>query len=82
MYNVNEIRKEFPILSRKINNYDLCYLDNSASAQKPSLVLNELNNFYMFAEAAQRQRRPPFYSPKAVAIATLKNLDCPQDIQR
>ena len=46
MYNVNEIRKEFPILSRKINNYDLCYLDNSASAQKPSLVLNELNNFY------------------------------------
>ena len=46
MYNVDEIRKEFPILSRKINNYDLCYLDNSASAQKPSLVLNELNNFY------------------------------------
>ena len=46
MYNVNEIRKEFPILKRKINNNKLCYLDNSASAQKPRVVIDELKTFY------------------------------------
>ena len=46
MFNVEEIRKEFPILERKVNNNKLCYLDNSASAQKPRVVIEELKSFY------------------------------------
>ena len=35
MYDVEKIRADFPILSRKVNGVDLVYLDNAASAQKP-----------------------------------------------
>ena len=40
MYDVNNIRKDFPILSRKINNKQLVYLDNGSSAQKPQVVID------------------------------------------
>ena len=41
MFDVDEIRKEFPILEKKIHGKKLCYLDNGASAQKPRKVLEE-----------------------------------------
>jgi len=44
--NFNKIREDFPILNQKINNYDLIYVDNSATTQKPKIVINEINNFY------------------------------------
>jgi len=40
MYDVNAIRKDFPILSRTVNNKPLVYLDNGASAQKPQVVID------------------------------------------
>ena len=46
MYDINEIRAEFPILERKIHNKPLCYLDNGASAQKPRKVLEVINSVY------------------------------------
>ncbi len=39
MFNVDHIRSQFPILSREINGYPLAYLDNAASAQKPTAVI-------------------------------------------
>lgn len=39
MFNVDHIRSQFPILSREINGYPLAYLDNAASAQKPTTVI-------------------------------------------
>ena len=38
MYDVEAVRKDFPILSRKVNETALVYLDNGASAQKPQAV--------------------------------------------
>ena len=35
MYDVETIRQDFPILSRKVHGKPLVYLDNGASAQKP-----------------------------------------------
>jgi len=44
--NVNEIKSQFPIFSRKINGKELVYLDSSNSSQKPISVLKSLDHFY------------------------------------
>jgi len=44
--NIDKIRKDFPILQRKINKYPLVYFDNSATTQKPKQVINSISNFY------------------------------------
>ncbi len=40
------IRKDFPILSRKINGRRLAYLDNAATSQKPKAVLQAISDYY------------------------------------
>ncbi|MEM4272392.1 MAG: cysteine desulfurase [Candidatus Bilamarchaeaceae archaeon] len=46
MFDVNEIRKDFPILQRKINGHPLIYLDNGATSQKPIQVINAILDYY------------------------------------
>lgn len=46
MYDVNEIRRDFPILSREVHGRPLVYLDNGASAQKPRAVIDAVTHFY------------------------------------
>ena len=47
MLDIKKIRDDFPILDKKIlDNKDLVYLDTAASAQKPKVVIDEINNFY------------------------------------
>ena len=46
MYDVNAIRADFPILSREVNGKPLVYLDNGASAQKPQVVIDAINQAY------------------------------------
>jgi cysteine desulfurase/selenocysteine lyase len=46
MYDVNAIRADFPILSRKVNGKPLVYLDNGASAQKPQCVIDAVTQAY------------------------------------
>ena len=43
---ISSIRKDFPILSKKIYGTDLIYFDNGASAQKPKCVIEEMANCY------------------------------------
>lgn len=40
------VRKDFPILNRKVNGKDLIYFDNAATSQKPSVVIEALENYY------------------------------------
>lgn len=40
------IKKDFPIFSSKINGKELVYLDNSATTQKPQVVIDSIVNFY------------------------------------
>ena len=40
MYDVEKIRADFPILSRKVHGKPLVYLDNGASSQKPQVVID------------------------------------------
>ncbi|MDT8343719.1 MAG: cysteine desulfurase [Thermohalobaculum sp.] len=46
MYDVERVREDFPILSRKVNGVDLVYLDNGASAQKPRAVIEAVTRAY------------------------------------
>ena len=46
MYDVQDIRADFPILSRQVNGKPLVYLDNGASAQKPQVVIDAITRGY------------------------------------
>ena len=43
---IENIKSQFPILSKKINGKPIVYLDSSNSSQKPIAVINRLNDFY------------------------------------
>lgn len=46
VYDVERIRKDFPILSREVNGHPLVYLDTGASAQKPQVVIDAVSRAY------------------------------------
>jgi cysteine desulfurase/selenocysteine lyase len=46
MLNVAEIRKDFPVLNRRVNGRRLVYLDNGATTQKPRQVIEAITRFY------------------------------------
>ena len=46
MYDVSEVRQDFPILARQVNGKPLVYLDNGASAQKPQAVIDAVSHAY------------------------------------
>src|SRR5450432_4057464 len=45
-FDVAAIRKEFPVLERKVKGKNLVYFDNAATAQKPQVVIDALVNYY------------------------------------
>lgn len=48
MYNeyIEKLRTDFPLLNEKVNGKNLVYFDNGATAQKPQVVIDSLNNYY------------------------------------
>ncbi|MFH6767600.1 cysteine desulfurase [Gaetbulibacter aquiaggeris] len=46
MFNVEDIRKDFPILSRQVNGKPLVYLDNAATSQTPQQVIDTIVDYY------------------------------------
>src|SRR5690606_18606129 len=44
--NINDIRKDFPILTQKVNGKPLVYFDNGATAQKPQVVIDAISQYY------------------------------------
>lgn len=45
-FDVAAIRKQFPVLERKVKGKNLVYFDNAATAQKPQVVIDALVNYY------------------------------------
>jgi cysteine desulfurase/selenocysteine lyase len=46
MFDVNNIRKDFPILSRTVNGNPLVYFDNAATSQTPNQVIEVIADYY------------------------------------
>lgn len=46
MYDVDMVRRDFPILAREVHGKPLVYLDNGASAQKPAVVIEAMREAY------------------------------------
>ncbi len=57
MYDVEAVRRDFPILSREVHGRPLVYLDNGASAQKPQVVIDAVTRAYAHG-IRQRSPRP------------------------
>ena len=55
MYDVEEIRKQFPILQREVYGKPLVYLDNGATTQKPLCVLNAMQEEYLNTISRSKQ---------------------------
>lgn len=51
MFDVTKIREDFPILSRKVYDRPLVYLDNGATTQKPLCVLDAMREEYLNVNA-------------------------------
>ena len=64
MYDVNEIRKEFPILKQSVYGKPLIYLDNAATTQKPRCVIDAITEAYTNVNA-NVHRGVHFLSQKA-----------------
>ncbi|KTC92443.1 cysteine desulfurase [Fluoribacter dumoffii] len=43
---IHAIRKEFPVLNQKINDFDLIYFDNAATTHKPKAVIEAISHYY------------------------------------
>jgi len=50
-FDVDEVRSDFPILNRMVNNKPLVYLDNAATSQKPQSVIDAITNYYTYENA-------------------------------
>ncbi|MFB6346541.1 MAG: cysteine desulfurase [bacterium] len=46
MFDVDEVREDFPILNQEINGEPLVYFDNAATSQKPESVIDAIDEYY------------------------------------
>jgi len=46
LLDVQEIRRQFPVLDQQVNNHPLVYFDNAATTQKPYSVIQKLDDYY------------------------------------
>ncbi|MBK9671160.1 MAG: cysteine desulfurase [Bacteroidetes bacterium] len=51
LFDIENLRKDFPILATKVHAKPLIYLDNGATAQKPKQVLDAIQNYYQISNA-------------------------------
>ncbi len=51
MFDVEAIRKDFPILNQSVNGKPLVYLDNGATSQKPQVVIDAISQYYQTINA-------------------------------
>ena len=67
MYDIYQIRKDFPILSREVYGKPLVYLDNSATTQMPRIVVDAIGKEY-YSENANVHRGVHFLSQQATEL--------------
>jgi cysteine desulfurase/selenocysteine lyase len=66
-FDVQRIRKDFPLLSQKVHGKPLIYLDNAATSQKPRAVIDAVDRYYT-QENANIHRGVHYLSERATAL--------------
>ncbi|HEU4724359.1 MAG TPA: aminotransferase class V-fold PLP-dependent enzyme, partial [Candidatus Eisenbacteria bacterium] len=86
-FDVAAIRKDFPILERKIHGKSLAYLDNTATTQKPASVLKALDDFYRLHNANVHrgvyllgEEATAAYEEARAKVARFVNARSPRDV--
>ena len=46
-FDVEAVRRDFPILQEQVNGHPLVYLDNAATTQKPRAVIDAISHYYL-----------------------------------
>jgi cysteine desulfurase/selenocysteine lyase len=84
---VDNIRRDFPILSEKAHGKPLVYFDNAATTQKPKLVLDSLNNYYSTTNANIHrgihflsQKASQLYDDTRIKVQKFINADSEREI--
>lgn len=67
MYDIQKIRKDFPILEREVYGKPLIYLDNGATTQKPRVVVESITDEY-YSVNANVHRGVHFLSQQATEL--------------
>ncbi len=67
MYDIQQVRKDFPILSREVYKRPLVYLDNAATTQKPRAVVEAISDEY-YSVNANVHRGVHFLSQQATDL--------------
>lgn len=63
-FNIEQLRREFPILNQTVNDKPLVYLDNAATTQKPKAVVERLMDYY-YKENSNIHRGAHYLSQQA-----------------
>jgi cysteine desulfurase/selenocysteine lyase len=85
--NLQQLRSQFPTLSREINGKPLVYFDNGATAQKPQSVIDTISNYYEIFNAnihrgvhTLSQEATQMYEDARVAVQKYLNADSSDEI--
>jgi cysteine desulfurase / selenocysteine lyase len=86
-YDVERIRRDFPILDQKVHGKPLVYFDNAASTQKPRAVINAIKHYYEHDHAnvhrgvhALSERATELYEEARVAVQKFIGAPCLREL--
>jgi len=86
-FDVERIRRDFPILGESINSHPLVYLDNAATTQKPNVVIDTLADYYRSQNAnihrgvhTLSQRATDAYENARRTVGKFINSELPEEI--
>ncbi|MGE3920818.1 MAG: SufS family cysteine desulfurase [Gammaproteobacteria bacterium] len=86
-FDIQAVRKDFPILHQEINGHSLVYFDNAATTQKPKQVIDVVDHFYLHDYSnvhrgvhALSQRATEAYENAREKVAHLINANTPEEI--
>jgi cysteine desulfurase/selenocysteine lyase len=86
-FEVERIRRDFPILGESVNGHPLVYLDNAATTQKPEIVIDTVTDYYRLQNAnihrgvhTLSQRATEAYENARGTVAKFINAAAPEEI--
>ena len=84
---LNDLRRQFPVLTQKVNGHDLVFLDSAATTQRPLVVIQALSDFYLHDNANPSKnthslalRAAELYEGARAIVAKFLNATSPLEI--